>query len=228
MDNIRTKQAENLIKLAGKTSQGTEILKNPKKGFIDVKAYERALKDLIAAEDFIYTSLPSHGLSAQEAGDFTNKLLDARENIHTILADFGVIEKISSQNQVHELSKKWIILTTKSNYKKMLMKMGVNVQQIVVAGVPLKAEDMKQLNPKIPDAALKSIDKKITHVKNDISRKMEKLKLKNILVIAESDLNGDILGKNASELYGARVVLEGNLKDLNDSKLVDILLELEN
>ncbi len=57
---------------------------------------------------------------------------------------------------------------------------------------------------------------------------MEKLKLKNILVIAESDLNGDILGKNASELYGARVVLEGNLKDLNDSKLVDILLELEN
>ncbi|MBU4608305.1 MAG: DUF2100 domain-containing protein, partial [Methanobacterium sp.] len=176
MDNIRMNQAENLIKLAGKTSQGTEILKEAKNGFIDVKAYEKALKDLIAAEDFIYSSLPSHGLSAQEARDFTNKLLDARENIHIMLADFGVMEKVSSQNQLKELSKKWIILTTKSSYKKMLIKMGVNVQQIVVAGVPLDAEDMLQLNPKIPDTALKSINKKIRHVKNDISRKMEKLK----------------------------------------------------
>lgn len=221
-------QAENLIKLAGKTSQGTEILKEAKNGFIDVKAYEKALKDLIAAEDFIYSSLPSHGLSAQEARDFTNKLLDARENIHIMLADFGVMEKVSSQNQLKELSKKWIILTTKSSYKKMLIKMGVNVQQIVVAGVPLDAEDMLQLNPKIPDTALKSINKKIRHVKNDISRKMEKLKLKNMLVLAESDLNGEILGKKASELYGAHVVLKSNLKDLNDSKMVDILIKLEN
>ena len=41
-----------------------------------------------------------------------------------------------------------------------------------MAGVPLKAEDMRILNPNIPETALEPIKKKITHVKNDIKRKM--------------------------------------------------------
>ena len=57
--------------------------------------------------------------------------------------------------------------------KRSLTRWGVEPQRIVVAGVPLKAEDMLLLNPNIPESALEPIKKKISHVKNDINRKME-------------------------------------------------------
>ena len=62
--------------------------------------------------------------------------------------------------------------------------------------MPLDSEDMKLLNPKIPEAALIPIEKKISHVKNDIERKMEQFKLKNIIVLVENDKPGEILGKS--------------------------------
>ena len=169
--DIRLKQAENLIKKAGIASKEIEGLKEASEGTINIEAYDEALKDLIKAEDFIYSSLPTHHLSAQEARIFTEKLLDAREKIHIILADFGVMGKVSLNQQILQLSKKWLIITSKTNFKKMLVKMGVDVQNIIVAGVPLAVEDMEQLNPQLPEATLKSISKKIEHVKNDISKK---------------------------------------------------------
>ncbi len=223
MDTLRIKQAEDLIKKAGSASKGSETLKEPREGTINTELFEKAFKDLIKAEDFIYSSLPSHELSQEEAQVFTRKLLDAREKIEGMLADFGVMEKASSEDKIGKISQEFIFITTKSNFKKILVKMGVNVQHIIVAGVPLEAEDMKQINPKIPDAALKSINKKIEHVKNDISRKMEQLNLKNILVMAENDLSGQLLGKRAEDIYGAQVILEDNLKDLKAPELLKIL-----
>ena len=52
-----------------------------------------------------------------------------------------------------------MILTTKNSFKKTITKFGVDPQRIVVAGVPLDPEDMKILNPKIPEAALDPINK---------------------------------------------------------------------
>ena len=71
---------------------------------------------------------------------------------------------------------------------------------------------MKEINPKIPEAALKGISKKIEHVKNDINRKMENMELKKVLVIAEPDINGKILGKRGKDLYSAHITLESRFK----------------
>jgi hypothetical protein len=223
MDHIRMKQAETLIKKAGSAPSRGEVLKDPREGTINVELFEKALKDFIEAEDFIYSSLPSHNLSSEEAQVFTRKLLDAREKIEGMLAEFGVMEKAKSEDEIAKISQEFLFITTKSNFKKLLIKMGVDAQQIIVAGVPLEAEDMKLMNPKIPDAALKSVNKKIQHVKNDISRKMEQLDLNNILVLAENDLSGELLGKRAKELYNAHILLEDNLKDLKPSEFLDRL-----
>lgn len=225
MEDIRLKQAEKLIKIAGEASKKKEDLKEATSGTINVELFERALKELIYAEDYIYPSLPSHHLSAPEARIFTGKLLAARESIENILSDFGVMEKLNSKDQIRQLSQKWLIITPKTSFKKILMKMGVDVQNIIVAGVPLASDDMKLLNPHLPEAALKAINKKIEHVKNDISKKKEKLNLINIMVLAEDDLNGEILGKRAMEFYKAKVFLKPNLKDIKDSELIKILQE---
>lgn len=224
MDKNRLNQAEHLIKKAGSINNSSETIKEPREGIINVKLFETALKDLMEAEDFIYSSLPSHKLNLEESRLFTRKMLDARENIQGILADFGVMEKAKTENKVGELSQGFLIVTTKNNFKKTLVKLGIDVKQILVAGVPLDIEDMKEINPKIPEAALKGISKKIEHVNNDIKRKMEKMELKKILIIAEPDASGEILGKRGKDLYQAQIALENDLKDLSADKLIELLL----
>lgn len=224
MNQNRLNQAENLIKKAGSMVNSSETIKEPQEGTINVKLFEKALKDLIEAEDFIYSSLPSHQLNLEESKLFTRKMLDARENIQEILADFGVMEKEKTENKIKELSQGFLIITTKNNFKKTLVKLGIDVKQIVVAGVPLDIADMKEINPKIPEAALAGISKKIEHVNNDIKRKMEKMDLKKILIIGEPDITGKILGKRGKDLYNANTSLEKDLKDLSPEKLIELLL----
>lgn len=228
MDKNRLNQAENLIKKAGSENNSSEIIKEAREGIINVQIFEKTLKDLIAAEDFIYSSLPSHKLDLEDSKLFTNKLIDARGKINEMLADFGVLEKEKSENKISDLSQGFLIITTKNNFKKALVKLGIDVQQIVVAGVPLEVDDMKEINPKIPEAALKGISKKIEHTKNDINRKIENMGLKQVLVMAEPDINGEILGKRSKELYDAHVNLESDLKDISVDKLIELLLKCSN
>jgi hypothetical protein len=225
MDKNRSNQAENLIKKAGSSSNSLEIIKEAREGIINVQVFEKTMKNLIESEDFIYSSLPSHKLNLKDSKLFTKQLLDARENINEMLADFGVLEKEKSENKISDLSQGILIITTKNNFKKTLVKLGIDVQQIVVAGVPLEVEDMKEINPKIPEAALQGISKKIEHTKNDINRKIENMGLKKVLVLAEPDINGEILGKRSKEFYNAHVNLESNLKDISTDRLIEVLLE---
>ncbi len=85
--------------------------------------------------------------------------------------EFEVLERENVEEKVEKLSQEFIILTTKGNFKKILTRWGVEPQRIVVAGVPLDVDDMRILNPKIPESALEPIKKKINHVKNDVNRK---------------------------------------------------------
>ena len=117
--------------------------------------------------------------------------------------------------EVKKLSERFIFLTTKGNFKKLLTRWGVEPQRIVVAGVPLEAEDMRILNPNIPESAFSPIKKKISHVKNDINRKMNELDVENILVVVETDKSGEILAKRAKDIYGAFVIEKDSLKDID-------------
>lgn len=223
MEKFRLKQAETLLRDAGKSKSTKEILKTPNEGFINIDVFERILNNLIEAEEFIYSSKPFNKLDKAEAELFTGKMIDVRNDIDSILSDFDVIEKKNLEEDVKEYSKNVLILTTKSNFKKAIVKLGVDPQMVVVAGVPLNIEDMKILNPKIPEAALKPIETKIEHVKNDIERKMQQFDLDNIIVLVEKDKPGDILGKRAEELYNAKVVRKDDIKDIGAGEFISIL-----
>ena len=82
---------------------------------------------------------------------------------------------------------------------------------------------MKEINPKIPDNALKGISKKIEHINNDIQRKINNTK--HVLVLAEPDINGKLLAKRAQEKYGANIHLEDDLKNINGDILVELINE---
>ena len=226
MEKLRLHQAQLLIEEAGKSKTTGEKFKSPKEGNIDVKLFGEILDELIEAEEFIYSSRPSHKLNENDANLFCGKILNVRNKIDGMLADFGVIEKESIEEEIKKLSKGLLILTSKGNFRKMISKFGVDAQQILVAGVPLEVEDMKIINPKIPEAALGAISKKIEHVKNDINRKMSSISLEKILVIIESDKASELLGKRAEEIYDANVVTLDNLKDMTPEEFKDIITKI--
>jgi hypothetical protein len=223
MENFRIKQAENLLRAAANNMSKDEELKNPKEGSIDVDVFENIIKNVLEAEEFIYTSRPHHTLNQEEAIKFINNIISARNEIDKILGDFGVLDEKNPEENVKEHFKDYLILTTKNNFKKTISKFGVDPQKIVVAGVPLIAEDMKILNPKLPDTSLESIKIKIQHVRNDIERKMEQFKLNNIVVLVEKDKSGELLGIRANELYNAKVVAIDNLKDISIDEFVSMM-----
>ena len=223
MEEFRINQAQSLLRDAVKSKTGKEKLKSPKEGIIDVKVFEKVLNLLFEAEEFIYTSRPTHELDLETATLFTGKIIEVRTEINEILSDFGVIVKPDSEEDIKEYSKDLLILTTKNSFKKAITKFGVDPQRIVVAGVPLDPEDMKLLNPKIPEAALIPIKKKIAHVKNDIERKMEQFNLKTIIVLEENDKAGEVLGQRAQKIYNAHLICKDNLKDITVGEFIDIV-----
>jgi hypothetical protein len=223
MENFRLKQVQSLLRDAVKSKTSKENLRNPKEGFINVQEFEEILNLLFEAEEFIYSSRPTHKLDQVNAELFTGKIISARNTMDKILSDFKVMDITNSEEDINEYSKDLLILTTKNSFKKTFTKFGVDPQRIVVAGVPLDPEDMKILNPKIPEVALEPIKKKIKHVKNDIERKMDQFNLKNIIVLVENDKPGQILGKRAEELYNAQLISIDNLKDISVGEFIAIV-----
>lgn len=223
MEKLRLRQAQQLIKEAGKRETITEKFKNPGAGTINADIFGKIMDELIEAEEFIYSSRPSHKLDEDEAKQFCNKIISVRNNLDEILADFGVLEKETIEEEIKKFSENILIITSKSNFKKVFLKFGVDPQNIIVAGVPLEVEDMKILNPKIPDAALAGISKKIEHVKNDIKRKIDSLNLNKIIVIVEGDQAGKILGKRSKEHYDADIAFFDNLKDITPEEFKEII-----
>lgn len=223
MEKFRLKQAQSLLRDAAKSKKSDERLKTPKEGFINVDIFEKIMNELLEAEEFLYSSRPSHKLEHASAVVFTDKIVAARNGMDEILSDFGVIDKKNSEEDINEYSKDLLILTTKNSFKKTITKLGVDPQRIVVTGVPLETEDMKILNPNIPETALEPIRKKIKHVKNDIERKLEQFNLKNIVVLVENDKPGKVLGKRAEELYNARLIIKDNLKDITVGEFITLV-----
>lgn len=220
MDKIRYKQAQKLIHEAGKSKVVKESLKKPREGIIDSKLFGKILNQMMDLEEFLYTSRPTHYLKKEDAKKFCESIIVIRNELDDILADFGVLDKMDIEEEIKSITDDYIILTTKSNFKKVLTRFKVDPQKIVVAGVPLLIDDMKKLNPHIPDNALGSIEKKISRVIKDINRKKEQFSLENMLVIVEEDKTGEILSFRAQELYNAQIITVDNLKDITAAEFL--------
>ncbi|MCE5213911.1 MAG: DUF2100 domain-containing protein [Methanobacterium sp.] len=225
MDKLRYKQAQILLEKAIKSKKPQEILKKPHTGKINSQILREILNKLIDLEEFLYTSRPTHFLEQEEAQDFCDQIIIIRNKLDEILVDFGVIEQLNLEEEIKNLSGKYLILTTKSNFKKAMNKLSVDPQRVLVTGVPLQVEDMKIINPKIPDSALESIEKKISHVKNDIKRKKKQFEIEQVLVVVEKDKTGEILAKRAQEIYDAQIISVESIKDISPGEFLKLLSE---
>ena len=216
MEKIRFEQAQMLIKEAGASKYSEEALHSPHEGRINSHSFGEILSDLMDLEDFIYSSRPDHVLKGDDAQVFCDQIIFLREKLNDILADFGVIEKKNLENEIKSLSEKILILTTKSSVKKVMIKLGVNPQKIIVTGVPLQLDDMKKINPNIPEPALKPIEAKIKNVKNEI----------NALYKKQYNPNQDEINKFKTIVDG--LTDEENNMVLEEFEIIDKTIDLIN
>ncbi len=226
MEHLRLKQAQTLLKEVGKSIKACDGFKDPTEGIINSKIFGEIQNLLLESEEFIYTSRPDHHLSQEEAQIFCSNLLEIRDKIDTILVDFGVLETENLEDEIGKLSREFIFLTPKANFKKSLTRLGVDPQRIVVAGVPLQIEDMRILNPKIPEKALEPIKVKIEHVKNDLDRKIQSFNPKKVLIVIEKDNAGKILAERAEELFNSSKIENESIKDMEIQDFLKILKEI--
>lgn len=223
MEKFRFKQAQMLLEKAAKSKKDKQILKTPDEGRIDSHIFGEILNQMMDLEEYLYTTRPTHFLNQEEAKKFCDQIIIIRNELDDILSDFGVVEKLDIEEEIKSLSGKYLVLTTKSNFKRLLTKLSVDPQLIVVAGVPLKLDDMKKINPHLPDSALDSIEKKISHVKNDIERKKAQFNIEQVLVVVEKDNTGEMLAKRAEELYNASIISVEGLKDISADEFLKLL-----
>lgn len=223
MERFRIKQMHALLRKAAQAERQKPSLGSPKEGKINPELIMGIIEDILEAEQFVYSSKPSHILFKEDSEILCAKLLSARSKLDQILIDFGVLEEINREEQVKKITQKMLIITPKSNYKKHAIKLGVDPQRIVVTGVPLIAEDMQKINPKIHENALEGIKKKIEHTKRDIERKLELFKPELVLVLADNDQTGKLLASRADELYDSQKILTDNFKDMGVQEFLNAL-----
>ena len=182
------------------TASKSITYKDAKSGNIDINEFKKAMYALIEADDYLYKKAPHHELNDDEAKLFCKLTLQTQKHLNNVLKGFGFEfeESILDINALYIVSNKKLLKNLKNKEP--------NLNIISTEGV-LEPEDMKVVNPKIPEKALKGIEKKCNIVKEQISKLINNINPSKVIVVVDEGNKGDeLIYMRAKELYGAEKV----------------------
>jgi hypothetical protein len=175
--------------------------KDAKSGNINVAEFKKAFYALIEADDYLYKKAPLHNLNDDEAKIFCKLILQTQKHLNNVLKEFGFEFEGGAQLDESAL----YIVSNKKLLKNLKNKMP-NLNVISTEGV-LEAEDMKVINPNMPEKALKGIEKKCGIIKEQINKLINKLNPSKVIVIMDENNKADeLIYLRAKELYGAEKI----------------------
>jgi hypothetical protein len=183
------------IKTEKTTTDKTISYKDAKPGKINVDEFKKAIYALIGADGFLYKKAPLHELNEEEAKKFCKLILKAEKHLNNVLKDFGF------EFEEKEIDKDALYIVSNKKLFRKLKDKNPDLNVICTEGM-LDVEDMKVINPNIPEKALEGIKKKIEITKNNIAKRIEKTKPSKVMVIVE-DKADELIHKRAKELYNA-------------------------
>ncbi len=198
MDEMSSK--ENRCKITASKSIKSITYKDAKSGNINVDEFKRAMYALIEADDYLYKKAPNHDLNDDEAKLFCKLIIQTQKHLNNVLKGFGFEfeEKVLDTKALYIVSNKKLLKNLKNKEP--------NLNIISTEGV-LEPEDMKIVNPKIPEKALKGIEKKCNIVKEQISKLINNINPSKVIVVVDEGNKGDeLIYLRAKELYGAEKI----------------------
>jgi len=207
-----TQYSKELIKKAVETISKTKAVattqnpsqNNDKKTFTDAKAgkidsseFKKAVHSLIEADEYLYKYAPNHDLDEEKAKEFSKLLFEAQKHINNVLGGFGFeFETVSLDGQA-------LYIVSNKKVLKSLKDINPDLNIISTEGV-LEIEDMKVVNPKIPEKALLGIEKKCKITKEQISKVISNISPSKVVVLVKNgDVADELIYKRAKELYNA-------------------------
>ncbi|AEF96967.1 DUF2100 domain-containing protein [Methanotorris igneus] len=185
------------IERMGKPSADSKTIsyKDAKAGKINVDEFKKAIYALIEADEFLYKKAPLHELNEEEAKEFCRLILKAERHLNNVLKDFGF------EFEEKEIDKNALYIVSNKKLFRKLKDKNPDLNVICTEGM-LDIEDMKTINPNIPEKALEGIKKKIEITKNNIAKRIEKTKPSKVVVVVE-DKADELIYNRAKELYNA-------------------------
>jgi hypothetical protein len=201
IDTISKMDEASLKNIKCKSTASKSITyKDAKSGNIDINEFKKAMYALIEADDYLYKKAPHHELNDDEAKLFCKLILQTQKHLNSVLKGFGFEfeESILDINALYIVSNKKLLKNLKNKEP--------NLNIISTEGV-LEPEDMKVVNPKIPEKALKGIEKKCNIVKEQISKLINNINPSKVIVVVDEGNKGDeLIYMRAKELYGAEKI----------------------
>ncbi|AEH06071.1 DUF2100 domain-containing protein [Methanothermococcus okinawensis] len=175
--------------------------KDAKSGTINVDEFKKAVYAIIEADDYLYKKAPLHNLNDDEAKMFCKLVFQTQKHLNNVLKAFGFEFEEGAQLDESAL----YIVSNKKLLKNLKNKMP-NLNIISTEGI-LEAEDMKVINPNMPEGALKGIEKKCNITKEQITKLINKLNPSKVIVIVDDSNKADeLIYIRAKELYGAEKI----------------------
>ena len=121
---------------------------------------------------------PNHDLSEEQAKEFSKILFEAQKHINNVLGGFGFdFETVSLDAQA-------LYIVSNKKVLKSLKDINSDLNIISTEGV-LEIEDMKVVNPNIPEKALLGIEKKCKITKEQISKVISNISPSKVVVLVK-------------------------------------------
>jgi hypothetical protein len=137
----------------------------------EVKALLSALDDLIDMKILFRKVVPNYTLGEESNQKFLSYLKSLSFKLQPLFSkyldqDLVIGDKQSNGKEFLEQikEKKSFLLVSASSSKKILKKLGVDPQNIIVSGGPLIFEDFKKVNPNLSAEVLSGVKKKCNHL----------------------------------------------------------------
>ncbi|WP_292460196.1 DUF2100 domain-containing protein [Methanothermococcus sp.] len=188
-------------KLPNITESKNITYKDAKSGNINVDEFKKAFYALIEADDYLYKKAPLHNLNDDEAKMFCKLIIKTQKHLNNVLKEFGFKFEEGVQ-----LDKSALYIVSNKKLLKNLKNKIPNLNIISTEGV-LEVEDMKFINPNIPEKALKGIEKKCDIIKEQINKLINKVNPSKVFVIVDENSKADeLIYLKAKKLYSAEKI----------------------
>lgn len=184
-----------------------------------VRKISSAVDALLTVWSIVRASAPHFVLREREEEEFVEKLVLAQRSLSDLLSIFGFSLRESELNNVLSGLNpgETLLLVVSPSFMRRLVGAGVPREKVVAIGGPLSAEDAKELNPHLPEEAIRGVEARLQSFWRELERKVKGIR--TVLLILEKGGKVDELIARRASIISEKLGV--NVKVTYLSKLED-------
>ncbi|MHA1230412.1 MAG: DUF2100 domain-containing protein [Candidatus Helarchaeota archaeon] len=168
----------------------------------NIQNISNIVKNSLELKILLRKKSPHFVLTDNDLLELNKTLTGLEQNIQQIrdsLKIYPIIDRKISLS-IKEFKEALIFLTSK-NIQKELLKFEIPKTNMLLISSPLSIDDIKKINPKIPDSNLNNLERQINKIWDNINAKIKSTQYKKIYFIKEEKLANELIEKKLTEFF---------------------------